>query len=49
MLSKWDLNVKDINQHILALSTENLEGFDNKIKVAKRIGYGYRDDEFLSL
>ena len=23
-----------------------LEGFNNKIKVAKRIGYGYRDDDF---
>ena len=22
-------------------------GFNNKIKVAKRIGYGYRDDDFL--
>ncbi|MBR3596412.1 MAG: transposase, partial [Clostridia bacterium] len=22
------------------------EGFNNKIKVAKRIGYGYRDDDF---
>nr|WP_306552533.1 transposase [Ruminococcus bromii] len=21
-------------------------GFNNKIKVAKRIGYGYRDDDF---
>ena len=23
-----------------------LAGFNNKIKVAKRIGYGYRDDDF---
>ncbi|MFQ9279471.1 MAG: transposase [Ruminococcus sp.] len=23
-----------------------LEGFNNKTKVAKRIGYGYRDDDF---
>jgi hypothetical protein len=23
-----------------------LEGFNNKSKVAKRIGYGYRDDDF---
>jgi len=22
------------------------KGFNNKIKVAKRIGYGYRDDDF---
>ncbi|MBN2935541.1 MAG: transposase, partial [Clostridia bacterium] len=27
-----------------------LEGFNNKIKVAKRIGYGYRnDDHFFTL
>ena len=26
--------------------TDNLEDFNNKIKVAKRIGYGYRDDDF---
>ena len=28
------------------ISTGKLEGFNNKIKVAKRIGYGYRDDAF---
>ncbi|MBQ7542792.1 MAG: transposase, partial [Clostridia bacterium] len=28
------------------ISTGRLEGFNNKIKVAKRIGYGYRDDAF---
>ena len=28
------------------ISTSKLEGFNNKIKVAKRIAYGYRDDEF---
>ena len=28
------------------ISTGKLEGFNNKIKVAKRIGYGYRDDEY---
>ena len=28
------------------ISTGKLEGFNNKIKVAKRIGYGYRDDTF---
>ena len=26
--------------------TDKLEDFNNKIKVAKRIGYGYRDDDF---
>lgn len=28
------------------ISTGKLEGFNNKIKVDKRIGYGYRDDDF---
>ena len=28
------------------ISVGKLEGFNNKIKVAKRIGYGYRDDDF---
>ena len=31
------------------ISTGKLEGFNNKIKVAKRIGYGYRDDNFFFL
>ena len=31
---------------IYSISTGKLEGFKNKIKVAKRIGYGYRDDDF---
>lgn len=31
---------------IFPISTGKLEGFNNKIKVAKRIGYGYRDDDF---
>ena len=31
---------------IYPISTGKLEGFNNKIKVAKRIGYGYRDDNF---
>ena len=26
------------------ISTGKLEGLNNKIKVSKRIGYGYRDD-----
>ena len=30
------------------ISTGKLEGFNNKIKVSKRIGYGYRDDAFFS-
>lgn len=28
------------------ISTGRLEGFNNKIKVAKRVGYGYRDDSY---
>ena len=28
------------------ISTGKLEGFNNKIKVAKRVGYGYRDDSY---
>ena len=31
---------------IFQISTGKLEGFNNKIKVAKRIAYGYRDDAF---
>ena len=28
------------------ISTGKLEGFNNKIKVSKRIGYGYRDEDY---
>ena len=31
---------------VFPINTGKLEGFNNKIKVAKRIGYGYRDDDF---
>ena len=31
---------------VFQISTGKLEGFNNKIKVAKRIAYGYRDDTF---
>lgn len=31
------------------ISTGKLEGFNNKIKVAKRIGYGYRNDDYFFL
>lgn len=31
------------------ISTGKLEGFSSKIKVAKRSGYGYRDDEHFFL
>ena len=29
-----------------SISTRRLEGFNNKIKVAKRIGYGYRNEDY---
>ena len=39
-----------INHAKHQISTGKLEGFNNKIKVAKRIGYGYRnDDHFFTL
>ena len=31
---------------IFPISTGKLEGFNNKIKVAKRVGFGYRDDRY---
>lgn len=31
---------------IIPISTGKLEGFNNKIKVAKRIGYGYRNEDY---
>ena len=31
------------------ISTGKLEGFNNKNKVAKRVGYGYQDNEFFYL
>ena len=31
---------------VFPVSTGKLEGFNNKIKVAKRIGYGYRDENY---
>ena len=31
---------------VYRISTGRLEGFNNKIKVAKRIGYGYRNDDY---
>ncbi|MTQ93997.1 hypothetical protein GMC98_04265 [Ruminococcus bromii] len=36
-----------LNCHaIYSISTGKLEGFNDKLKVAKRIGYGYRNDDF---
>lgn len=34
---------------IYPISTGKLEGFNNKIKVAKRVGYGFRDDHYFFL
>lgn len=31
---------------LFSISTGKLEGFNNKIKVAKRIGYGYRNEDY---
>ncbi len=31
---------------LFPISTGKLEGFNNKIKVAKRIGYGYRAEDY---
>lgn len=38
-----------IAHSLFPISTSKLEGFNNKIKVAKRIGYGYRDEDFFCL
>ena len=44
---KTDPNTLNLAAHaIYPISTGKLEGFNNKIKVTKRIGYGYRDDDF---
>lgn len=38
-----------IAHSIYPISTGKLEGFNNKIKVAKRVGYGFRDDHYFFL
>ena len=35
-----------ISHAVHPISTGKLEGLNNKIKVAKRIGYDYRDDDY---
>lgn len=35
-----------ISHAVHPISTGKLEGFNNKIKVAKRIGYGFRNDDY---
>ena len=35
-----------ISHSIHTISTGKLEGLNNKIKVAKRVGYGYRNDDY---
>lgn len=37
------------NWYDFKISTGPLEGFNNKIKVMKRQGYGYRDKDFFKL
>ena len=45
-----ELRISGLIAHAIhPVSTGKLEGFNNKIKVAKRIGYGYRDDAFFFL
>lgn len=38
-----------ITHSVYPISTGKLEGFNNKIKVAKRVGYGFRDDHYFFL
>lgn len=39
--------IKGLVAHAMhPISTGKLEGFNNKIKVAKRIGYGYRNEDY---
>ena len=39
--------IKGLAAHaILPISTGKLEGFNNKIKAAKRFGYGYRNEDY---
>ncbi|MBR0444859.1 MAG: transposase [Clostridia bacterium] len=35
-----------VSHAVFPISTGKLEGFNNKIKVAKRTGYGYRNDDY---
>jgi transposase len=53
-LKKFARKLKEYLPGILAhyrwhLHTSLLEGINNKIKVLKRIAYGYRDDEYFFL
>ena len=53
-LVKFARNLKSHLQTVLAhcrwrLSTSLLEGINNKIKVIKRVAYGFRDDEYFFL
>ena len=35
-----------ISHAMFPISTGKLEGFNNKIKVAKRVGYGFRNNDY---
>ena len=53
-LKKFARNLKERLAGVLAhcrwpLHTSLLEGINNKIKVIKRMAYGYRDDEYFFL
>lgn len=42
-----ECRIQGLSAHaIFPISTGKLEGFNNKIKVAKRIGYGYRNESY---
>ena len=49
--ASWKVSTTGLNDGLVAhashpISTGKLEGFNNRIKVAKRIGYGYRDEDY---
>jgi len=45
-----EMRIHGLVAHALyPISTGKLEGFNNKIKVAKRVGYGFRDDFYFFL
>ena len=44
---KKKVRIEGLINHVKhQINTARLEGFNNRIKVAKRIAYGYRDDEY---
>jgi len=47
---KQDIALQSIlyDHALFPISTGKLEGFNNKIKIAKRIAYNYREPQFFS-